>query len=80
MKTLTQIWPNVPADWADIAVPSLVSDSRLVKPGSVFVALAGLHHDARRHVPAAVAAGASVILVEAGGDWLTHQLLDGVPV
>lgn len=80
MKTLAQIWKDVPAQWASVPVPSLVSDSRLVKPGSVFVALAGLHHDARRHVPAALAAGAGAILVEAGAEWLAHGEQAGVPV
>lgn len=80
MKTLAQIWPDVPSAWAAVAVPTLVSDSRQVREGSVFVALAGLHHDARKHVPAAIAAGAAAILVEAGGDWSDHAVNHGVPV
>lgn len=80
MKTLSTIWLDVPPAWADIPVPALVSDSRLVQPGTVFVALAGLHHDARRHVPAAIAAGAGAVLVEAGGDWQSHQMIEAVPV
>lgn len=80
MKTLIQIWPEAPAQWAQTAVPSLVSDSRQVQPGSVFVALAALHHDARSHIPAALAAGAGAVLAEAGGEWLAHRVIDGVPV
>jgi len=80
MKTLAQIWPEVPAQWAQTAVPALVSDSRQVRVGSVFVALAALHHDARSHIPAALAAGAGAVLAEAGGDWLTHAEVNGVPV
>ncbi|MEK6789575.1 MAG: UDP-N-acetylmuramoyl-L-alanyl-D-glutamate--2,6-diaminopimelate ligase [Pseudomonadota bacterium] len=80
MKTLIQIWPEVPAQWAQVAVPALVSDSRRVQAGSVFVALAALHHDARSHIPAAVAAGAGAVLAEAGGDWLAHTKVGSVPV
>lgn len=80
MKTLAQVWPEVPAQWAQIVVPALVSDSRQVQAGSVFVALAALHHDARSHIPAALAAGAGAVLAEAGGDWLTHAEVNGVPV
>ncbi|MES2908485.1 MAG: UDP-N-acetylmuramoyl-L-alanyl-D-glutamate--2,6-diaminopimelate ligase [Pseudomonadota bacterium] len=80
MKTLAQIWSEVPAQWAQIVVPALVSDSRQVRAGSVFVALAALHHDARSHIPAALAAGAGAVLAEAGGDWLAHAEVNGVPV
>lgn len=80
MKTLAQIWPEAPVQWAQTAVPALVSDSRQVRAGSVFVALAALHHDARSHIPAALAAGAGAVLAEAGGDWLTHAEVNGVPV
>ncbi|MFX5839567.1 Mur ligase domain-containing protein, partial [Acinetobacter baumannii] len=61
-------------------ISALVADSRRVTPGSAFVALAGLQHDARAHVPAAVAAGAVAVLAEAGGDWQAHREIDGVPV
>ena len=44
-----------------------VSDSREVQPGDVFVAWPGAAHDARQHVPAALAAGAVAALVEAQG-------------
>ncbi|MES3040001.1 MAG: UDP-N-acetylmuramoyl-L-alanyl-D-glutamate--2,6-diaminopimelate ligase [Pseudomonadota bacterium] len=80
MKTLAQIWSEVPSQWAQVAVPALVSDSRQVKTGSIFVALAALHHDARSHIPAALAAGAGAVLAEAGGDWLTHAEVKGVPI
>jgi len=80
MKTLVQLWPDAPAQWAHISVPALVSDSRQVKPGSVFVALSALHHDARSHIPAAVAAGAGAVLAEAGGAWQRHAVVEGVPV
>src|SRR5262249_41290175 len=48
----------------DIAVSGLASDSRLVKPGSVFFALAGAKTDGARFVASAIAAGAVAIVGE----------------
>jgi UDP-N-acetylmuramyl-tripeptide synthetase len=45
---------------------ALVADSRLVRPGDVFVALPGLASDGRRYIRDAIAAGASVVLSHAG--------------
>jgi murE/murF fusion protein len=45
----------------------LVGDSRRVAPGDAFVAWPGYTSDARRYVPAALAAGALASLVEADG-------------
>ncbi|MDQ6929428.1 MAG: UDP-N-acetylmuramoyl-L-alanyl-D-glutamate--2,6-diaminopimelate ligase [Candidatus Eremiobacteraeota bacterium] len=47
-----------------LGAPSLVTDSRAVQPGSVFVALRGLHTDGHRFVDDAVARGARVIVLE----------------
>lgn len=80
MKTLADLLPEISAAWAGITVASLVSDSRQVRPGSGFVALIGHGHDARQHVPAAIAAGAVAVLAEAGGDWQESRVIDGVPV
>ena len=46
---------------------TLVSDSRLVRPGDGFVAWPGAASDARRHVAQAVQRGATACLVEAQG-------------
>ena len=46
---------------------ALVVDSRRVRPGDAFVAWPGRASDARRHVEAALAAGAKACLVEAEG-------------
>ena len=46
---------------------TLVSDSRLVRPGDGFVAWSGAASDARRHVAQAVQRGATACLVEAQG-------------
>jgi UDP-N-acetylmuramoyl-L-alanyl-D-glutamate--2,6-diaminopimelate ligase len=45
----------------------LHADSRAVQAGDAFIAWPGRTHDARTHVPQALAAGASVCLVEAQG-------------
>lgn len=47
---------------SDAAAPC--TDSRAVVPGSVFVAIAGFTHDARRYAAAALAAGAAVVVGE----------------
>ncbi len=54
-------------DRVDAARGSLVADSRRVQPGDGFVAWPGQAADARRFVPAALAAGAAACLVEAEG-------------
>src|SRR5438105_3105490 len=46
----------------DMAVSGLASDSRLVKPGDVFFALAGAKTDGARFVASAIAAGAAAIV------------------
>jgi len=43
--------------------PDVVTDSRRTTPGALFVALPGEHADGRDFVPAAVAAGATAVLV-----------------
>lgn len=46
----------------------LVMDSRGVAPGDVFVAVPGVVADGREHIPAALAAGAALVLCHAGDD------------
>jgi UDP-N-acetylmuramoyl-L-alanyl-D-glutamate--2,6-diaminopimelate ligase len=49
---------------ADITVSGVTADSRVVKPGDVFVAIAGGKTDGARFVDAAIAAGAVAIVAE----------------
>ncbi len=49
---------------ADPEIASVCYDSRLAKPGSLFVALRGEKHDGHRHVAQAVERGAVAVLVE----------------
>ena len=55
----------------DVEVAGIAIDSRRVRPGDLFVALAGAHTDGRRHVAEAVARGARGVIaageVEAAG-------------
>ncbi|MDC0674676.1 UDP-N-acetylmuramoyl-L-alanyl-D-glutamate--2,6-diaminopimelate ligase [Nannocystis radixulma] len=50
----------------ETAVSALVVDSRRVVPGAAFVAVPGLAHDGHTFVPAALAAGAALAIVERG--------------
>ncbi|WP_091374316.1 Mur ligase family protein [Geodermatophilus sp. DSM 45219] len=48
----------------DLTVRSLVTDSRLVTPGSLFACVRGATSDGHRHAPAAAARGAAALLVD----------------
>jgi UDP-N-acetylmuramoyl-L-alanyl-D-glutamate--2,6-diaminopimelate ligase len=68
---LRQILPadaDIAARDADINVHGVTADSRSVKPGDVFVAIAGGKTDGLRFIASAVAAGAVVILAERAPD------------
>lgn len=47
-----------------LAVSGLTDDSRAVRPGMAFLAVAGARHDGHDHVAAAIAAGAVLVLAE----------------
>src|SRR5438874_6398639 len=51
----------------DIEISSVAADSRLVKPGALFVAIAGFQTDGARFVDAALARGAVAVALEHGG-------------
>lgn len=48
----------------DVPISAVVTDSRAVTPGSLFIALKGSRHDGHRFVDEAVARGASAVMVE----------------
>jgi len=50
-----------------VRISTLVTDSRMVKPGDTFVAYAGEKYDARKFIPQAIAAGANAVLWESRG-------------
>jgi UDP-N-acetylmuramoyl-L-alanyl-D-glutamate--2,6-diaminopimelate ligase len=53
-----------PAGLADIEIRAVTNDSRRVAPGSLFVAVSGLHTDGHDHVASAADRGAAAALVE----------------
>jgi len=53
-----------PAALAAIGIRGVTDDSRAVRPGSLFVAIAGLHADGHMFVAAATAAGAAAAIVD----------------
>jgi UDP-N-acetylmuramoyl-L-alanyl-D-glutamate--2,6-diaminopimelate ligase len=53
-----------PAALAAIGIRGVTDDSRAVRPGSLFVAIAGLHADGHMFVAAAAAAGAAAAIVD----------------
>lgn len=54
--------PELPSAWRDVAIPDIVSDSRKVIPGSLFVALAGPVADGAQFIDQAREKGAVVIV------------------
>lgn len=65
LEDLLSPWPDLEVHGdANIAVGAVVEDSRQVHPGDVFVALVGHGADGHRFLPAAVSAGAGVVVVD----------------
>ena len=62
---LTEAGIPVPDGLGEIVVKGLASDSRKVTEGDLFIAIDGLHTDARDHIPEAVAKGAAAVVCEA---------------
>ncbi|HAP47688.1 MAG TPA: UDP-N-acetylmuramoyl-L-alanyl-D-glutamate--2,6-diaminopimelate ligase, partial [Afipia sp.] len=52
----------VGAQHADVAVAGIAVDSRVVKPGDVFFALAGTRTDGARFIDQAIASGAVAVV------------------
>jgi len=59
---------GLPGPARDLDVTGLAVDSRSVKPGDLFAALAGAHADGRRFIASALAAGARAVLTTPGAD------------
>jgi UDP-N-acetylmuramoyl-L-alanyl-D-glutamate--2,6-diaminopimelate ligase len=66
LSELLQPVPSMLRDGDDTDVSGIAVDSRAVRPGDVFFALAGTRTDGRRHVAEAVARGARAVV--AAGD------------
>jgi UDP-N-acetylmuramoyl-L-alanyl-D-glutamate--2,6-diaminopimelate ligase len=66
-QLISRLPKAVPHGSLDVDVTGLTHDSRLGRPGDLFVCLRGHNHDGHRHAPAALAAGAVAIVVNEGG-------------
>lgn len=70
MKPLSHLLPYLPSYTVvgdldpSLQVTQLTNDSRRVEPGALFIAYQGRTNDLHRFLPAAVAAGASAVVVE----------------
>ena len=64
-RLLTEAELSVPHGAESITVNGLSTDSRLVTAGDLFVAIDGLHTDARAHIPEAISKGAAAVVCEA---------------
>ncbi len=71
---LTTLIPGAPP----VAVTGVTLDSRLVRPGDLYVALPGTHHHGARFATAAAAGGASAVLTDGAGAQLAGSVT--VPV
>lgn len=69
LPTLATLLPDVSlaAALADSPVSGLCLDSRLLKPGELFIAVPGASADGRNYLPQALASGAVAALAEADG-------------
>ena len=63
-----------------VTVSGLQTDSRLVRPGDLFIAIRGLRTDARAHIPEAVSKGAAAVLCEGEADLRSPTLVPTVTV
>ncbi|MDO9319990.1 MAG: UDP-N-acetylmuramoyl-L-alanyl-D-glutamate--2,6-diaminopimelate ligase [Gammaproteobacteria bacterium] len=64
----------------DVQVSGVQLDSRLVKPGDLFMACFGKNHDARDYIDLAIDHGAVAIVAHAGGPWRGVTVRRGVIV
>lgn len=80
--TLAQLLPDlsIPSDAGAVRVQGLNLDSRQVRAGEAFVALAGAQFDGRDFIADALGRGASAVLVEADEQWRQVANIDQVPV
>ncbi|GAA1942645.1 UDP-N-acetylmuramoyl-L-alanyl-D-glutamate--2,6-diaminopimelate ligase [Kitasatospora viridis] len=74
LSELARLWPGAELRGGDAAVVDCTHDSRQVRPGWLFCAMVGARHDGHDHAPAALAAGASALLVQRFLDLAVPQL------
>ncbi|MCS6825665.1 MAG: UDP-N-acetylmuramoyl-L-alanyl-D-glutamate--2,6-diaminopimelate ligase [Caldilinea sp.] len=68
LQELLDILPEAeatfPKNASSIVVQDVTADSRRVRPGSLFVAVSGVHNDGHRFISAAIAQGAAAVIGE----------------
>src|SRR4051812_22056345 len=64
LKSLLPVDAVSDARFANLDVAGIAADSRMVKPGGLFVAVAGSKEDGLRYVASALAAGAAAVMAE----------------
>ena len=78
---LADLLPGVNLDRAaNLVVRNLCLDTRQLKTGDAFIALAGIKVDGRNFIARAIELGAAAILVEADKNWQGIDWLGAVPV
>lgn len=65
---------------AAVTVRGLALDSRVVKPGDLFIALAGHDHDGRHYIDQAIERGALAVVVDGEGDAHIDNQRVNIPV
>jgi UDP-N-acetylmuramoyl-L-alanyl-D-glutamate--2,6-diaminopimelate ligase len=79
--SLADLLPDLQLDKAaSILVRNLCLDTRQLKTGDAFIALAGIKVDGRAFIAKAIELGAAAILVEADKNWQGIDWLGAVPV
>lgn len=79
--TLSNLLPDIElGDAASLVVRNLCLDTRQLKTGDAFIALAGVQVDGRDFIAKAIELGAAAILVEADRNWQGIDWLGAVPV
>lgn len=78
---LADLLPDLDLDKAaNLVVRNLCLDTRHLKTGDAFIALAGIKVDGRNFIAKAIESGAAAILVEADKNWQGLDWLGAVPV
>ncbi len=65
-ELLPRLSPDLDREQRQIAVTGISADSRAVKPGDLFIAIAGQREDGHGYIIDAVAQGCAAVVVEAG--------------
>lgn len=80
-KTLSQLLPELQDQAAaNLQVSGMNLDSRAIKSGDVFIALAGVKNDGRQFIAKAVEQGAAAVFVEMDKAWQGVNWIGSVPV